>query len=167
MTSDILCLDITVVRQIQAAIQTGTQRQLLRMIQTGIIEYQSIKFISRLKAADFAEEAAAADGGNVECLIDAQGLNALVTQTPAEFGGANGGSDGIEHIFGFAAGNVRSQTNVDVVCKVFGNWRNAGGDIGIGERGVGDKNAVFLDEIQFFFAGMDAVRHDAGMVAAE
>ena len=97
---------MALIRQIDAAFQPCAECQLLWMIQRRIVQHDGVKRIADLKAADFAEETAAAEGGKIECLIDRKRLDLLIKQTPTELRRTDRPCHHLEHILRIAACDI-------------------------------------------------------------
>ena len=114
----VFCSDLPSVGKIDAPLEAGAQRQLLRMVKHRVIQNDRVKFVARLKAADLAEEAAAAQRGKVEHLIDRERSDLLIEQTPAQLGIAQCVGHHAEQIDRLAARNIGGNADVQAAVKV-------------------------------------------------
>ncbi len=137
------------------------------MEQTAVVQYNGVEVVALRKAPDLSEEGAAADGCQIERLFQAQRTDAVVQEPPAQLAGLDGVHHRPKQAEAAAAGHVGSQPDVQPELKIAGDRRDAGGQVHVGFRAVGNEDAVLPDQLQLPVCGMDAMGHDAGMIPAK
>ena len=131
------------------------------MDQSAVVQHDGIQRKARLKAADLSEERTAAARGQIERLRDRQRRSGVVEQTPAELRGADGLRHDAEQILRLSGGKVRAEANAQAARQISGDRRNAGAEVGIGERRMRDEHAARLQQVLLLRRAVHAVGHDA------
>ena len=137
------------------------------MVERRIVEHDRVQLVARGERADLAEKFAAAHRRDVKRLIERQRRDVLIAEPPAELRGLNGMCHRAEQVFMAASGNICGKTYVQPVLQIAADGRDAGGEVHVRFRRVRHKDAVLQHPLLLGLAGVDAVRHDTGIAAAE